>query len=42
MKEEDSIETVFREQKIKLYIVSGIAEDTPVQPRTRKEISVRF
>lgn len=41
LRESDNIEVVIREQKIKLYIVAGISEDTVFEPKTRKEISVR-
>lgn len=40
LKEEDAIELVVREQKIKLYIIVGVPEDAEFSPRTRKEISV--
>jgi mRNA-decapping enzyme subunit 2 len=40
LREPDHIEVVIREQKIKLYIVAGIPEDTIFEPKTRKEISV--
>jgi hypothetical protein len=29
-----------REQRIRLYIIQGVPEDTQFIPRTRKEISV--
>lgn len=31
-----------KEQKIRLYVVSGIPIDTKFEPQTRKEISVRW
>lgn len=41
VKEEDFIESVSREHRVKLYIVSGVPEDTIFETHTRKEISVR-
>jgi 8-oxo-dGTP pyrophosphatase MutT (NUDIX family) len=41
LKEEDSLEVTLKEQKLKMYIVAGIPENTQFVPRTRKEISVR-
>eukprot|EP01116_Phalansterium_solitarium_P007915 TRINITY_DN2096_c0_g1_i2.p1 TRINITY_DN2096_c0_g1~~TRINITY_DN2096_c0_g1_i2.p1 ORF type:complete len:222 (+),score=3.29 TRINITY_DN2096_c0_g1_i2:76-741(+) len=40
LREEDFVELELQEQRIRLYIVAGIAESTPVAPRTRNEISV--
>lgn len=42
LKEEDHIELILREteQRVKLFIIAGIPEDTVFVPRTRKEISV--
>jgi hypothetical protein len=37
---QDVIEMSIKEQKISLYIVTGIPEDFHFQTRTRKEISV--
>jgi mRNA-decapping enzyme subunit 2 len=37
---DDCIESVAKEQRVKLYIVTGIPEDTIFITRTRKEISV--
>ncbi len=42
VKEEDSLEMMIREQKIKMYIIAGIKEDAKLIPKTRKEISVRW
>ena len=39
IRENDFIETVIHEQKTRLYIVSGLPEDTPMLTLTRKEIS---
>ncbi|EFA81400.1 mRNA-decapping enzyme 2 [Heterostelium album PN500] len=33
------IEITMKDQKIKLFIICGVPEDTPFMPRTRKEIS---
>lgn len=41
LNEEDVIEVTIREQKIRLYIVTNVPENTQFAPRTRKEISVR-
>jgi mRNA-decapping enzyme subunit 2 len=35
----DNIELTLREQKVKLFIIPGVPEDTYFHPRTRKEIS---
>ncbi|CEP12179.1 hypothetical protein [Parasitella parasitica] len=39
LKKPDYIELTMREQRIRLYIVQGVPEDTQFIPRTRKEIS---
>jgi len=39
VKEGDYIELLIKEQRIRLYIVTGIPEDTHFEPQTRKEIS---
>jgi len=39
LKEEDSLELEIREQKIKMYIITGVPEDAKFAPKTRKEIS---
>lgn len=36
------IEVTMREQNMRLYVFRGIPMDTDFQPRTRKEISVRY
>ena len=36
----DVIELSIKEQKISLFIVSGVPEDFPFKTKTRKEISV--
>lgn len=40
LKKTDYIELTMREQRIRLYIIQGVPEDTQFIPRTRKEISV--
>lgn len=40
LKKPDYIELTMREQRIRLYIIQGVSEDTEFVPRTRKEISV--
>eukprot|EP01113_Clastostelium_recurvatum_P001313 TRINITY_DN10531_c0_g1_i1.p1 TRINITY_DN10531_c0_g1~~TRINITY_DN10531_c0_g1_i1.p1 ORF type:complete len:534 (+),score=134.40 TRINITY_DN10531_c0_g1_i1:145-1746(+) len=37
--EHDYIEVTVREQKVRLFIICDVPEDTPFMPRTRKEIS---
>ncbi|CAG8441058.1 7678_t:CDS:10 [Ambispora gerdemannii] len=39
IKEKDYVEITIREQRIRLYIVVGVPQDTDFCPRTRKEIS---
>ncbi|KAG1067563.1 hypothetical protein G6F42_026489 [Rhizopus arrhizus] len=39
LKKPDFIELTMREQRIRLYIIQGVPEDTQFIPRTRKEIS---
>ncbi|KAG0748246.1 hypothetical protein G6F57_007094 [Rhizopus arrhizus] len=39
LKKTDYIELTMREQRIRLYIIQGVPEDTQFIPRTRKEIS---
>ncbi|KAL9543933.1 hypothetical protein MBANPS3_007886 [Mucor bainieri] len=39
LKKPDYIELTMREQRIRLYIIQGVPEDTQFIPRTRKEIS---
>ncbi|CAG8615305.1 22403_t:CDS:2 [Cetraspora pellucida] len=39
IREQDYIELTIREQRIRLYIVVGVPEDTEFCPKTRKEIS---
>lgn len=37
----DYLELTMREQKVRLYIIPGLPEDTPMETQTRREISVR-
>ncbi|KAG7602129.1 mRNA decapping protein 2 Box A domain [Arabidopsis thaliana x Arabidopsis arenosa] len=39
LKREEYIEFVFRQQRVRLYIVAGVTEDTVFAPLTKKEIS---
>ncbi|XP_010492118.1 PREDICTED: mRNA-decapping enzyme subunit 2 isoform X2 [Camelina sativa] len=39
LKKEEYIEFVFRQQRVRLYIVAGVTEDTLFAPQTKKEIS---
>ncbi|KAL0080287.1 DCP2-domain-containing protein [Phycomyces blakesleeanus] len=39
LKQQDYIELTMREQRIRLYLIVGVPEDTDFVPRTRKEIS---
>jgi mRNA-decapping enzyme subunit 2 len=36
------VELVIKEQKIRLYFIPGVRENTVFETRTRKEISVSF
>lgn len=38
--EDDYLECVMKEQRIRLYLVPGVSEDTLFETKTRKEISV--
>ena len=37
---DDYIEVVFGQQRVRLYIIAGVREDTSFAPLTKKEISV--
>ena len=37
---EDHIEVVIGQQRVRLYIITGVKEDTVFAPLTKKEISV--
>jgi len=37
---EEYIESTFRQQRVRLYIVAGVTDDTAFAPQTKKEISV--
>ena len=36
------VDRVMKEQKIRLYVIHGVPEDTKFETKTRKEISVSF
>lgn len=38
--DDDYLEIMMKEQRIRMYIVPGVPEDTLFEPKTRKEISV--
>lgn len=40
LNEDEYIEMTFGQQRVRLYIVSGVKEDTSFAPQTKKEISV--
>lgn len=40
LNEDEYIEMIFGQQRVRLYIVSGVKEDTYFAPQTKKEISV--
>ena len=40
LNEDEHIEMIFGQQRVRLYIVSGVKEDTYFAPQTKKEISV--
>lgn len=42
LKTQDYIELTIREQRIRLYIITDVPQDTPFAPQTRKEISVGY
>ncbi|CAF1884316.1 hypothetical protein Bca4012_047814 [Brassica carinata] len=39
LKKEEYIEFTFRQQRVRLYIVAGVTDDTAFAPQTKKEIS---
>lgn len=41
LSKDDYIEMIFGQQRVRLYIVTGVKEDTAFAPLTKKEISVR-
>lgn len=40
LSKDDYIEMIFGQQRVRLYIVAGVKDDTPFAPQTKKEISV--
>ncbi|XP_028782131.1 mRNA-decapping enzyme subunit 2 [Neltuma alba] len=39
LKKEEHIEVIFGQQRVRLYIIAGVKDDTPFAPLTKKEIS---
>lgn len=42
LNKEEYIEMIFGQQRVRLYIVTGVKEDTAFAPLTKKEISVCY
>lgn len=40
LNKDEYIEVIFGQQRVRLYIVSGVKDDTAFAPLTKKEISV--
>lgn len=40
LNKDEFIENIFGPQRVRLYIIVGVKDDTPFAPRTKKEISV--
>lgn len=40
LNKDEYIEVIFGQQRVRLYIVAGVREDTAFAPLTKKEISV--
>lgn len=40
LNKDEYIEAVFGQQRVRLYIIAGVREDTAFAPLTKKEISV--
>lgn len=40
LNKDDYIEMIFGQQRVRLYIVAGVKDDTAFAPLTKKEISV--
>lgn len=40
LNQSDYIELIFGEQRVRLYIIGGVKDDTAFAPLTKKEISV--
>ncbi|GFP85104.1 serine carboxypeptidase 1 [Phtheirospermum japonicum] len=41
LNKDDHIEMIFRQQRVRLYIIAGVKDDTYFAPQTMKEISIR-
>ena len=39
LNKDEYIEVIFRQQRVRLYIIAGVKDDTPFAPLTKKEIS---
>lgn len=42
LNKEEHIEMVFGQQRVRLYIIAGVKDDTTFAPLTKKEISVSY
>lgn len=42
LNKDEYIEMIFGQQRVRLYIVTGVKDDTAFAPLTKKEISVCF
>ena len=42
LSKEEYIEVIFGQQRVRLYIIAGVTDDTAFAPLTKKEISVGF
>ena len=42
LNKDDYIEVIFGQQRVRLYIIAGVSDDTVFAPQTKKEISVRY
>lgn len=40
LKKDEYIELIFGQQRVRLYIIAGVKDDTHFAPQTKKEISV--
>lgn len=40
LKKDEFIELIFGQQRVRLYIIAGVRDDTAFAPQTKKEISV--
>lgn len=42
LNKDEYIEKIFGQQRVRLYIISGVRDDTAFAPQTKKEISVCY